>query len=356
MRVGGLRSSRWMAIVAAVAIASSTADAQQSPDNKVAAQALFDEAIKLMEAGDFSQACPKLSESYKLDAAVGTLLYMGECYEHNGQFASAWAAFNSAESLARNASQTGRERTARERAAMLAPRVSKLIVEIPNEAVVPGMEVIRDGLVLGSAAWGVAIPVDPGEHVLEVRAPGKKPFRKSIAIASNGATVKFVVPVLDSEPSAPPSPAPTPSQQWSRPAPAAAQTAAPAAGEKPLAAERGGTQRTIGTVTGILGAAGLTVGAFFGVRSQTKDDRAMRDYCTAGAPPECDPMGLELKNEAKSAATIANIGFIGGGGLLLVGILLHATAPSPGPRRTAVSLSPSWTPGAGSVTIRGAWW
>ena len=157
----GLRRAWWIAVFVAAAIESSTAHAQQSaPDNKVAAQALFDEGLKLMQAGSFSQACPKLAESHKLDPAVGTLLYMGECYEHNGQFASAWAAFNSAESAARNARQPEREKTARERAAMLEPRVSKLTVVVPEESSVPGMEVTRDGLSLGSAAWEVAIPVD----------------------------------------------------------------------------------------------------------------------------------------------------------------------------------------------------
>jgi len=353
----GLRRAWWIAVFVAAVIESSTAHAQQAaPDGKVAAQALFDEAIKLMQAGSFSQACPKLAESQKLDPAVGTLLYMGECYEHNGQFASAWAAFNSAESAARHSKQPEREKTARERAAMLEPRVSKLMVVVPDEAAAPGLEVTRDGLPLGSAAWGVAIPIDPGEHVVEVRAPGKKPLRKTVTIAANGATLKVVLPALEAEPSGLPPAAPIAAPKESNPGPPAARSTAPVRPrDEPPHAERGGTQRTLGTVTGILGAAGLAVGAVFGIRSQSKDDQAMKDYCSPGAPPECDPRGLELKDEAKSAATIANVGFIGGGSLLLVGVLLHATAPSPSPKRSSVSMAPSWGPGAGAVTIRGSW-
>ena len=185
---------------------------------------------------------------------------------------------------------------------------------------------------------------------------GKKTLRKTITVAANGATFKVVLPALEEDrPAAAPT-APSPSQQESRSEPTTAGHTAPVqAREEPPVAERGSTQRTIGTVTGILGAAGLAVGAAFGIRSQLKDDQAMRDYCTRGSPPECDPKGLELKDDAKSAATIANVGFIGGGGLLLVGILLHATAPSPRPRRSAVSVLPAWMPGAGGMTIRGSW-
>lgn len=357
------RRAGWLGVIVLLLMIGADASAQSAGDSKVAAQALFDEAIKLMKDGGFAQACPKLAESHKLDPAVGTLLYLAECYEHNGQFASAWATFLSAESAARKSGHAEREKTARERAAILEPRVSRVMVVVPEEATVAGLQVTRNGVALGSAAWGVGIPVDPGEYTIEATAPGKKTWRRPVIVAANGSTLKVVVPALDDDGSAIAPPVQSAAQPGAPPPVVEASRTESASGQRRVgsteASERGGVQRTLGTVTGILGATGLAVGAVMGVRAQAKDDQAMRDYCTRGTPTECDQAGLDLKEEAKSSAKLANIGFFAGGGLLFVGILLHATAPSARPRRTAapdsVAISPSWGPGTGMMTIRGAW-
>ncbi|HQP39352.1 MAG TPA: hypothetical protein PLI95_29415, partial [Polyangiaceae bacterium] len=336
---GARRRAGWLGVIVLLLMIGADASAQSAGDSKVVAQALFDEALKLMKDGGFAQACPKLAESHKLDPPVGTLLYLGECYEHNGQFASAWATFLSAESAAQKSGHAEREKTARERAAILEPRVSRLMVVVPEEAAASGLQVTRNGVALGSAAWGVGIPVDPGEYTIEATAPGKKTWKRPVIVAANGSTLKVVVPALDGDGSAIAPQVPSAAQPDAPPRVVEASRTGSASGQRRVdsaeGSERGGVQRTLGTVTGILGATGLAVGAVMGVRAQAKDDQAMRDYCTRGTPTECDQAGLDLKEEAKNSAKLANIGFIAGGGLLFVGILLHATAPSARPRRTA---------------------
>src|SRR5687768_7618823 len=80
--------------------------------DKAAAEALFDQGVRLMKQNNFADACPKLEESDRIDPAVGTLLYLGECYERVGKTASAWATFREAASIANNSNQADRARVA----------------------------------------------------------------------------------------------------------------------------------------------------------------------------------------------------------------------------------------------------
>src|SRR4051812_24565538 len=86
------RSYRWFALIACL-LAPSALAAQASEGSEMrgtASQALFDEGRRLLEAGNYVEACAKLDESYRLDAAAGTLLNLALCHEQQGRSASAW--------------------------------------------------------------------------------------------------------------------------------------------------------------------------------------------------------------------------------------------------------------------------
>src|SRR5579859_7001050 len=112
------RSTRrclWALILGALAFPWPASAAPTACD-KAAAQALFEDAIKLMANKSYDEACRKLEESQRLDAAMGTRYQLAQCYEATGRIASAWAAFVEVADLAREAGQGSREKAARERA------------------------------------------------------------------------------------------------------------------------------------------------------------------------------------------------------------------------------------------------
>src|ERR1044071_7524440 len=98
----------------------------QSASDKATAEALFGEGRRLMAQANYRDACPKFEASLKLDPGVGAMLNLADCYEKNGQTASAWAEFLEASSAARVAGSRDREELARSRAAALEPKLSRL--------------------------------------------------------------------------------------------------------------------------------------------------------------------------------------------------------------------------------------
>ena len=145
-----------------------------------AAQALFYEARALMKDGKYALACPKLEESLRLDYGIGTEFNLADCNEKTGKLSTAWSGFLSVASAAKAQNQTQREKVARDRAKALEPRLPKLAIDVPSPAA-PGLEVKRDGVVIGSASWGTPTPVDPGNHRIVVSAPGKQPWEGAVS-------------------------------------------------------------------------------------------------------------------------------------------------------------------------------
>ena len=62
---------------------------------------------------------------------------------------------------------------ARERAGALAPKLTKLAINVPAAAQLPGLVVKRNGTVVREGQWGTGVPVDQGPQSIEVSAPGK---------------------------------------------------------------------------------------------------------------------------------------------------------------------------------------
>lgn len=315
-----------------VLLSASRAFAEPTAAQRATAEAMFQQATQLMDERRFGEACEKFAASQELDPALGTQLYLADCYDRAGRTASAWALFREVEQRARRASQPDRERIAQERAIALEGQLSRLELRVPASREVPGLELFSAGVAVPRASWNAPLPVDPGPVRIEARAPGRKPWSVQVTVAPGPARQTVELPQLAM--------APTEKQ-------AAPVTAAPT--ERPSS-----TQSTAGLILGGAGVVALAVGGFFGYRAYSRD-KSSKSECRTDTPNACTTEGAALREEAREAARLSTIVTAGGAVLLAGGITLVVAAPSSAPDRTA-SPTRAQTANLGwQLGVRGAW-
>ncbi len=292
---------------------SAWADAPD-PEKRAAAQALFDQAKELTDQRRFSEACPKLLESYKLDPAMGTKFYLARCYESVGKLASAWAYYLEVVDDAHKAGALDREKFANDRAASLKPRLPRLsVTPSPDARATSGLVLKRDGIVVGEGSWDTPIPVDLGVHVITASAPGHVAWEARIEAKEEGASLRLEVPALRTEP------APS--------GPVAPRPDAPAAPPPEPPVSRWSTKQGLaGLVLGGVGVAGLVGGAIAGGVAVSKQHASNTGGCNAA--DACTAAGRALRDDAIQAATASTALFVIGGTAAAVGGVLILTAPS----------------------------
>lgn len=324
------------------------ARAQVSPEEKASAEAVFEEGMRLIKQGNFAEACPKFELSQRVEPAVGTMLYLAECYEKTNRTASSWAMFREAASLAETSGQIDRMKTAQMRAAKLEPRLAWLTIDVAKEALVPGLQLRRNGVLVSAELSGTATPVDPGEVLVEASAPGHLPFSTKAKVAAKGRVV-VAVPALQAAPEAAPVAVPPPLPHVDNvppPVNATAQTAAPPpSSAAPAPADH---PSIVPWVVGGVGVVALGVGTVFGLKaiSNADDARAMcpNNHCN-------DPAGEKAASDAHSQATISNVSFVLGGAAVATGVVLYFTLPTK--HGTQVGLLPMVDQSSLGLALRG---
>jgi hypothetical protein len=215
----------------------------------------------------------------------------------NNKGATAWSTFLEAAAAARVAGNLARERAARQRAGDLAPLLSKIVIDVAAKDT-PGLEIRRDGSLVGHAQWGAPIPLDKGEHRVSASAPDRRPWEKVVFVKDAGATEIVSVPELEKQ--------------------AASETSS----------YHLGPQRKWALVAGAVGAAGIATGTAFALLSKSKGDDAS-PYCRDSA---CwDPRGVELKADAMAYGNVATVAFIAGASALVGGAVLWLTGKPASP-------------------------
>lgn len=315
------------------------------------AQALFDRGRELMRAKSYAEACPKLEESMRQDPSPGTQLLLGLCRAAEGKTATAWSELKKAEALATTAKRTKDADRAKSEVAKLQKALSWLTIEVSVSAASTGLVVQRDGVDVPAAAWGVAVPVDPGKHTLTATAPGRKRWERTVEIKADGTRLSETVPVLEEmavepvvtpattaviEPPPPPPPAPTPTV-LPPPKPAEPPPPAPVLPDP----QRVKLFRTIGLVSGGAGVVGLGVGLGLRLYGAGKIGEGNAD-CPLGV---CQSMkGVQAYYEGVNSANAGTAVLIAGGVVAAGGAAVFFLSPvlgTPNKGVTQVGLSPN---------------
>jgi serine/threonine-protein kinase len=289
-------------------------------DDAAAAQALFEEGKKALQAGDFNTACPKLAESQKLDPGAGTLFMLAICHEKAGLTASAWAEYLEVVTEAQRAGGAENLKRAdysKQHAGDLEPKLSKLTITVaPETGKLAGLSIKRDDKPVRQATWGVALPVDPGTHNIEVTATGKQKWTSQIEVGAQADSKSIAVPGLEDD--ATNTTNGNGGTETSKTDETSKETPQPSKDD-------GSGKRVAGLVVGGIGVVGIGLGSFFGITAISKSSDAKKDC----SPTLCtDSTSVSTNNDAKSAALIADIGFGAGVVALGVGAFLFLTAPS----------------------------
>jgi serine/threonine-protein kinase len=287
---------------------------------------LFDSGLLRMREGKFAEGCAQLEQSLELDRAVGAMMYLAECYERLDRVASAWLMFREAASQARAEGQMERWHTSDQRALQLEPKLPRLVVQVDPGNTMPGLEITLNGMLVPSKAWGVPLPVDPGDSQLEVRAPGYRGFSAKQSLVANGETVVVQVPGLSVAP-----------REISAP-PAVSSSSPPSATQVALSAQRQhqqlsdepssrSWQKPVAIGSAGVGIVALGLGTYFGLYAVSRNDAAEK-LCPSSDNICDDARGLSFSRDANDAANLSNVFLIGGGVLAAAGIVLWLTAPS----------------------------
>jgi hypothetical protein len=351
----------WMVVAAAVTVLvpRPALAADVSEADKAAAQELFDEGRRLVEKGQYAEACPKFARSEELDPGGGTLLNLAACHEKLGRSATAWAEFNDALSSAIRDGRADRQRYARKHIEALRGRLAQVVVSVVQPT--PGQQVRIDDVPLAQGAWGLPTPIDPGTHIIDSTAPDRQAFRKTVTVAEGNQIAVEIEPLGAAGPAEAVAPLHAEGNESSRPSePAAAQgRAAKPTPAQVLTSPSGDSvasppsTRTLGFVVGGAGVAALGVGTYFGLRAISSWSDSNKG-CPANV---CTPQGASDAKNAKNAAVVSDVAFVGG--LLAVGagvvLVLSSGSARPHDRRALQPALRALRFSLASVAIDGTW-
>jgi hypothetical protein len=267
----------------------------------------FNEAVKAMDDGKYDVACPLFAESYRLDPMPGALFTLAECESKWGKMATALGHYE--QFLQLYEKMTGPQKTKSASRAKLAssqiealgPEVPELSLSLPATA--PNDVVVkRDNVVVPLDQLSKAARLDPGEHVFVVETTDGRSKETKVKVAV-GEKRKLELQVPEGK-----------KDDGSKPDIFQSDTSSK---------KSGGSLMPVTITVGVIGLAGVAVGAVTGVLAL--GDKSTADQNCMGLG--CNQKGIDAVKNGQTMGWVSTVGFIAGGVCLAVAVVLFAMEP-----------------------------
>lgn len=310
---------RWLAIALFLLPGRSLADA-------ATAEAEYRAGFAEFEKGNYDAACQAFARSYAADPLPGALFTLATCEMRAGRLATAAGRYQ--EFVALVSSLPAAQQTAQAERREVAERERRsLLRKLPHLKVVATAQlqtsatIKLDGAPLDPARLGVELPVDPGEHLIEVAAADGTSNEVRVTLANGEHKSVVLSPV---------------GMAAARVETTRAATPPVDDGAREEASESSPTAAYVALGVGLVG---VGVGGVAGMRAL--DHKSVVDDECAGAA--CSERGKEQADAGKTAALVSTIGFgVGAAGLTTALILFFTSSgeTTSGSSRVAVQLTP----------------
>lgn len=319
-----MRSTLVTLLAAAVLAQAPLAHAQD-------ADKLFKSARKLVEAGDYTHACPMFAESERLEPAPGTLLNLADCEKNVGQLLSAQEHYRLAASgFPKN---DPRRAFCAKKADDLDARIAHVTLRLAP-GVPDGTVVKRDGVVFGDL--GKSVPMDPRTTSIVVTAPGRVDHSYPLTI-KDADSLDLTLQVGDVE-------APRVEVVRVEGNVTPPETPTPTTSSSPL--------RPAGIVVASVGVVSLAAGVVTGLMAL---DRAntVKTHCNTTTNICLDQTGYDAAQDGRVLSPVSTVTFIVGGVLAAAGAVLFIVGGKHAHAATRALLSPTIGPSGVGVNLTG---
>jgi tetratricopeptide (TPR) repeat protein len=324
--------------------------------NKEKADSLFKQGKKLMAEKKYSEGCPLLEQSMKLDPAIGTSLNIGKCYEEWGRIGKALLAYQTALKMAKD-DKDKRVPQIQELVDGLDSQVPRLTIKIPKDASQDGVKVTLDGEPVTS--FGTALIVDPGPKTIEYTIDDGPKKSKVVPVERGGdSEVTLDIPKERVAKKPPGGDGKGDGKGGDGKGGGDGKNGNGGGGttvEAPPAPGR--NMRIGGLVLGGAGVIAIGVSSIMTLSARGQYNDALEMYCM-GMKDNCDTMGLQITHDARSTANTATFIFVGGLAMVGGGVALYLLAPKAAPKtesseETARYIVPSVTKDGAGVVFGG---